>query len=175
MILVTELLWKELLCRAAGEFALRPTFHTEATLWNSHFQLTQRGYATRPFYKSHPSSVSWQAVIQKFQIQQSSIAAFWSGGKKIPNPHTYLAKAKRHFSDTTTSRLLIWKIKDLLINRKYIFKAIKIADWRYCERQMQYLLLCVPNPVLIYRIKWNNQIKILFQNYISVAEKVISF
>lgn len=104
--------------------------------------------------QSHPSSVSWQAVTQKFQTQWSSTPASWRGEKKKPNPHSYLAKAKRHFS---TSRLLIWKIKDLLINWKYIFKTVKIAGWRYCEHQMQYLLLCVSNPVLIYRIKWNNQ------------------
>lgn len=30
-----------------------------------------------------PSSVSWQAVIQKFQIQQSTIAAFWRGKTNI--------------------------------------------------------------------------------------------
>jgi len=60
---------------------------------------------------------------------------------------------------TSIFRLLIWKIKDFLINSKYIFKTIKIADWRYSERQMQYLLLCVPNSVLIYSINWNNPLK----------------
>lgn len=149
--------------------------------FTTHFP--HRGNIVGFSFPANPERLHPMAILQKpprfcVMTEIPDTAELYSyllkGEKNIPNPHFCLAKAKRHFSDTTTSRLLIWKIKDLVINWMYIFKTIKIADWRYCERQMQYFLLCVPNPVLIYRIKWNNPIKILFQNYISIAEKVIS-
>lgn len=124
--------------------------------------------------RGHSTKATQVCVMTEIPDTAEVYSCLLRGGKKYPTHTLTWLKQKGTSKMLQTSRLLIWKIKDLLINWKYIFKTIKIADWRYCERQMQYLLLCVPNPALVYRIKWNYPIKILFQNYISIAEKVIS-